>query len=87
MNKNTNKTFIYKGYCFKPYKRIDMSFERISKHIKRSALNLHKYEGGKGWDYKKFYEASGNSEMDLFILEKTGDIYIPGDNELFLYLE
>ena len=37
------------------------------------------------YSYEKFYEASGNSEADFFKCVENNELYIPGENELFLY--
>lgn len=79
-------SFTYKGYHFTAYKQINLTFAALSRCIGRGQLNFHKYEGGKGWSYKNFYKASGNSTMDIFLCQETGEFYIPGENELFLYL-
>ena len=37
------------------------------------------------YSYENFYEASGDSEADIFMCIENNKIYIPGENELFLY--
>ena len=37
------------------------------------------------YSYEKFYEASGDSEADFFKCVENNQLYIPGENELFLY--
>ena len=37
------------------------------------------------YSYENFYEASKNSKMDVFKCLENNKLYIPGENELFLY--
>ena len=36
--------------------------------------------------YEEFYKKSSDKEADLFLCLENGLIYIPGENELFLYI-
>ena len=81
--------FIYKKYHFEPHGQIlpKMSFTDISKKLKSDQkLNFNKYKGGTGWSYEEFYKKSSDKEADLFLCLENGLIYIPGENELFLYI-
>ena len=81
--------FIYKRYHFEPHGQIlpKMSFTDISKKLKSDKkLNFNKYKGGNGWSYEEFYKKSSDKEADLFLCLENGLIYIPGENELFLYI-
>ena len=81
--------FIYKKYHFEPRGQIlpKMSFADISKKLKSDKkLNFNKYKGGNGWSYEEFYKKSSDKEADLFLCLENGLIYIPGENELFLYI-
>lgn len=49
-------------------------------------LGLSTYEWQKAdYSYEKFYAASGGSDCDLFRCVENGNLYVPGENELFLY--
>ena len=49
-------------------------------------LNFTKYEGSNGWNYEEFYKRGTEKNADLFRCIENGNIYIPGENELFLYV-
>ena len=49
-------------------------------------LGMSRYSWGKlPYSHEDFYKAAGQSTSDLFKCVKTGRIYMPGQNELFLY--
>ena len=65
------------------YYSVDTIYNAISQNKK---LNFNKYKGGNGWSYEEFYKKSSDKEADLFLCLENGLIYIPGENELFLYI-
>lgn len=79
-----NARFSYQGREYYPFGRIEkgMGIKEISKH-----LWAQKGETQETWDYDAFYQASGGSKMDLFLCEQTGRLYLPGENELFVWIE
>ena len=82
------KEFKYNGYTFRPLGKTGLSFSQLSKRISRDKdLGMSTYEWSKGekYNYDKFYEASGDSQSDLFLCLENGNVYIPANNELFLF--
>lgn len=80
--------FRYKNYHFEPYGKLPekMGFYELSKRIRSDkSLNFRNYEDGDGWNYREFYEKSSDKEADLFRCIENGKIYIPAENELFLF--
>lgn len=81
----------WEGLHFRPTERkVTGSFYQISKHLKSTgSAKLSTYNNGK-WDYDRFYylaEKAGISRTtDTFICEEDEREYIPGTNEMFLYL-
>ena len=80
--------FEYMGFHFKPARKLTKSWDlfKITRHTKRGDLGLHNYTGGKGWNYKRFYEKSTDKMSDTFICIETDKEYIPAENELFLFV-
>lgn len=81
--------FSYRKYHFEPIGQISrkISFSALSRKIKSDkTLNFNRYEGGNGWSYEGFYRKSTDKTADLFLCIENGKIYIPGENELFLYI-
>lgn len=82
--------FTYGGKTFSGLSgRITSSFKETSKHLYVafdywSGKPFTSYDSGT-WNYKKFYEAAGkeNKETDFFEEIETGNIYVPGDKQLF----
>jgi hypothetical protein len=82
------KDFEYNGYTFRPLGEVGLSFSQIGKRISSDRdLGMSRYAWSKGekYNYDKFYEASGNSQADLFLFLENGNVYIPANNELFLF--
>lgn len=82
------KDFEYNGYTFRPLGDKNMSFEAACRRISSDReLGMSTYEWSKGekYNYEAFYKASGNSLSDLFLCLENGKVYIPGNNELFLF--
>ena len=85
-------SFEYCGYHFTPYRKLteaESSFEKISKRLKSDPMmGMCTYKWRKvDYTWGGFYGASGDSECDLFMCEETGNVYIPCENELFIYKE
>ena len=85
-------SFEYLGYHFIPYRQLTKSesgFQKISKRLESDTnLGMCTYKWRKSnYTWSGFYGASGDSECDLFICEETGKVYIPCENELFVYKE
>lgn len=79
-----NARFSYQGREYYPFGRLDkdMGLKEISSH-----LWVQRGETQETWDYDAFYQASRGSKMDLFLCEQTGRLYLPGENELFVWME
>ena len=82
--------FIYKNYHFEPIGQISdkISFSILSRKIKSDKeLNFNRYNSESRWSYKEFYKKSTDKPADLFRCVENGNIYIPGENELFMYID
>lgn len=82
------KTFSYNGKNFIEYKKFrkNQSFSEISKHLKSDrVLKFSTYEWVNGWSHEEFYKASFDSEYDIFKCVENGILYVPCENELFIY--
>lgn len=85
-----NDSFCYLGYHFIPVRTLtgrDADFYEISKHLVSDRdLGLSTYAWKKrGYSYQSFYAASPAKDCDLFRCVETGRLYLPAENELFLY--
>lgn len=85
-----NKSFCYLGYHFIPVKTPagpDSDFYRLSRHlVSDRELGFSTYAWKKrGYSYRSFYAASPEKNCDLFRCVENGRLYIPAENELFLY--
>lgn len=85
-----NKRFRYHGILFEDLglSVSNLSFSQKSKRISQDReLGMSKYEWGKyPYDYEAFYKAANDSQSDLFLCVENGNVYIPGNNELFLWI-
>lgn len=84
--------FEYLGYHFIPYRQLtkaESGFSKISKRLASDPmLGMCTYKWRKAdYTWSGFYGASGDSKCDLFICEETEKVYIPCENELFIYRE
>lgn len=82
-------TFKYKGYTFKPFRKLtkrELDNALTSKCVlgltSDKELNLTTYSHT--YSHDTFYKASKECEMDLFICSENGRTYLPCNNELFL---
>lgn len=83
--------FEYNGYHFEPERKLreceKKDIRTLSKHIKSDReFGMCDYRvDWKKCDYswKKFYEASCGSQLDLFRCIENGKLYIPCEHELF----
>lgn len=80
------KRFRYCGILFEDL-QTNVSLSQIYNRISSDRdLGMSKYEWAKHpYSHESFYKAAKNSASDLFRCVKNGNIYIPGENELFLY--
>lgn len=81
------EAFEYHGLHYMPVRKFNqeeqnMSLPEISVYL-RDARGTR--VGMEPYDYKDFYEASGNSNADIFLCVETGKQYIPCENELQEY--
>lgn len=87
------KTFEYGGYHFTPIRKFhkkEGDFFTISKRLASDPnLGLCTYQDRQKapYDYKGFYTVATDKECDVFRCEENGLLYVPGENELFIYHE
>ena len=87
----SNGVFKYGSYHFVPFRRFTTSekgqnLKAFSRHLMTDPeLGLSTYE--KTYSFKDFYEKSHNSKCDIFKCLENQKLYIPAQNELFLYVE
>ena len=87
------KTFEYGGYHFTPIRKFhkkEGDFFAISKRLASDPnLGLCTYQDRQKapYDYKGFYTVATDKECDVFRCEENGLLYVPGENELFIYHE
>ena len=87
------KTFEYGGYHFTPIRKFhkkEGDFFVISKRLESDFnLGLCTYQDRQKapYDYKGFYTVATDKECDVFRCEENGLLYVPGENELFIYHE
>lgn len=83
--------FEYNGYNFEPERKMQDSEKKdictFSKHIKTDReLGMCDYDvewKKHNYSWKDFYEASGDSQLDLFRCVENGKLYVPCEHELF----
>lgn len=90
-------TFTYNGFTFRPVRQLNkkenaMDLASFTCRFLKSNLDRQKqfsvYDDGK-WNYGKFYECArtvGAGEIDIFKCLDDGKLYIPGQNELFIFM-
>lgn len=86
--------FEYNGYHFEPERKLRENEKKdictFSKHIKSDReLGMCDYKvDWKKSDYswKKFYEASCDSQLDLFRCVENEKLYVPCEHELFEFI-
>lgn len=89
------ETFEYGGYHFIPERTLtteEKDFNEVSRKIHQDdELGFYKngyvFEGKFPYSHEDFYEASTDKGGDLFRCVENGRLYIPCENELFLYGE
>lgn len=89
-----NIMFEYNGYHFEPERKLreceSKDLYTFSKRIKSDReLGMCDYKvNWKKYDYswKKFYEASHDSQLDLFRCVENGKLYVPCNHELFEFI-
>jgi len=96
-NKNSvNRTFYYCGYHFTPIRQfqkgeIDRKLDNDSRPWKNDAwYAMRNMKADKDmiipcYSHCEFYDASGNSQMDIFRCVENGKLYVPCENRLFHY--
>lgn len=81
--------FDYQGYHFLPVACLPENddFQQISKCLKSDVnMGLSKYEWAQmPYSWKEFYAACGFLTIDIFYCLESHLLYIPGENELFIY--
>ncbi len=94
-----NEIFAYNGYHFRGVRTLTnrekkMPLDQFCKYLyTEKQLLMTNYPAGflgpnqTPYDSKEFYTASGNSEMDIFRCIETELLYIPGEHELFGWIE
>ncbi len=89
--------FAYGGYHFTPYRKFNKLEKKRSQYeffhsgqiTSDRELGMSAYDSWKKVDYSHitFYEASTDKTCDIFRCVENGKLYIPGENELFIYTE
>lgn len=86
-------TFAYGGWHFTPYRQFDREdgdFFKLSRNLTSNfRMGFCTYEARKKFDYTPngFYKASTDKECDIFRCLEDGLLYVPCENELFIYTE
>lgn len=90
-------TFAYGGYHFTPYRRFSKEEQESSLYTlvhsyqltSDRELGMSTYDQWKKVDYshRAFYEAAGDKTCDIFRCVENGKLYVPCENELFIYTE
>lgn len=86
-------TFEYGGRHFTPYRQFvqrDGDFFKITHSLtSNSQIGFCNYEQRRKFDYshKDFYKASTDKTCDIFRCLEDGLLYVPCENELFIYSE
>ena len=91
----SKESFEYGGYHFIPKRTLTVEendFCKISRKLYRNEeLGFYKKgyvcDGKISYSHEGFYEASTDKGCDLFRCVENGRLYIPCENELFLYVE
>ena len=89
-------SFEYGGYHFVPVRKLDKNENSDIRALTRSIatdVNLGFFRTddilGRNqkhpYSYEEFYAASSDSDADIFKCIENDKLYIPGENELFLY--
>lgn len=90
MNQLSDNTFAYRGYHFTPFRKFhvrDGDFFEITKRlVSDREMGLCTYEWQKkSYSHKSFYKASPDKKCDIFLCVENGKLYVPCENELFLF--
>lgn len=89
-------TFAYQGYHFTPHRRFkkwekEISLRDLSRYLSSDReLGMSNYDDERSkvdYGIQDFYKASTDKNCDIFRCVETGKLYIPGDNELYIYTE
>ncbi len=84
LKKDYPQVFEYFGYEFVPVRQLaKCEWETVMMDISTDGVFMSK--SGKNWNYKEFYEASGDSDCDLFRRVGRNGLWLPGNNMLFKY--
>lgn len=91
--KHNPSVFKYGNNHFLPVGVVDKGFKYISKNIATDTNlgmwnKLYNKKRGKSkseYSHKDFYKACGDISCDVFMCVENGNIYLPGENEMFLY--
>lgn len=84
-------TFEYAGYHFTPlraFRKNEGGFFEITRMLERDPkMGLWTYKEGQRFPYshKSFFEASTDKECDIFFCRETEKLYVPCENELFIF--
>ncbi|GHV17136.1 hypothetical protein FACS189425_02750 [Clostridia bacterium] len=82
--------FAFGGYHFAPHRKFDERDGDFVQQMHNAAsdheMGIATYDWGKAaYSHADFYDASGESEADIFRCVENGKVYIPSENELFAY--
>jgi hypothetical protein len=91
-----NTTFYYCGYHFTPVRKFrkgeikrrlandSRPWKIDAKHAMRN-MKSEKDMDFPSYSHWEFYDASGNSQMDIFKCDENGKLYVPCENQLYRY--
>ncbi len=81
--------FEYQGYHFEPVGKFspETSFRGNDDEwlVGNNELCLKNYDGLGRYSYNDFCNATSHKNVDVFMCMETGDVYTPGEHELFEY--
>jgi hypothetical protein len=84
--------FEYGGYHFKPCRKFEKRdgefYEQTRNASSDRTLGMATYDWYKSdYSHASFFAASGNADAEIFLCLENGKLYVPGENELFMYNE
>ncbi len=94
----SNNSFEYGGFHFVPVRKLNKNeksnicafMRNIATDVDLGFFRSDDVRGRKQkypYSYYGFYDASGNSNLDIFKCIENNNLYIPGENELFLFMK
>ena len=85
--------FAYGGWHFTPcrqFRKSEGDFFAITRRLASDpemGLSTYPERQKYPYSYQGFYEVSSDKACDIFRCKENGRLYVPGENELFIYHE